>query len=550
MKIITKKLTLSIILSLFLSLAIITPDNNSLAQSWRKMSAGVNNSVFAITTYYNKIIVGGAFLLAGGQSASRIAKWNGTSWDTLGSGTNGTVFAMTVYNNKLIVAGDFTTAGGQTANRIAMWDGSNWSNIGLGANDLIYALTVYNGKLVVGGNFTSIGGISASRLAMWDGNAWSTIGLGTDDDVRALTVYNGDLIVGGSFLSIGGASINKIARWNGVNWFPIDNGLDNGSVYALIVYNNHLMAGGSFTSVSGVNARRVAGWNGTNWYSLGPYGVNNNVLTFTKLFNDLIVGGIFLLAGNSPMKRIAKWNGSAWSPLGNGTDNIVYAVHAYDGVLTAGGSFNTAGDSLVYKVAQWGAVPQIPVLVSPLPGTTGTSLTPMLDWQNTLYAVDYRLKLASDPNFVNLIVDQLGITQSQFQVPSGLLNGGSTYFWRVWARNGLGNSAYSLIWYFTPVITNLSNNGGNIPTEYKLYNNFPNPFNPTTKIKFDIVEQTNVKLIVFDMLGREVETLVNTLLTPGSYEYEFTGKNLTSGIYFYRIVTDNFADTKKMILMK
>lgn len=98
--------------------------------------------------------------------------------------------------------------------------------------------------------------------------------------------------------------------------------------------------------------------------------------------------------------------------------------------------------------------------------------------------------------------------------------------------------------------TGISNNNGNA-TDYRLSQNYPNPFNPATKIDFSILKSSNVKLIVYDMLGRQVTTLVNKFLASGSYTVDFDGANLTSGVYFYRIdVENNFSDIKKMILVK
>jgi hypothetical protein len=90
---------------------------------------------------------------------------------------------------------------------------------------------------------------------------------------------------------------------------------------------------------------------------------------------------------------------------------------------------------------------------------------------------------------------------------------------------------------------------------YYLYNNFPNPFNPSTKIKFRIPVQdrndnTKVSLKVYDVLGNEIVTLVNEQKRPGDYEVEFDGKVLPSGIYFYILKAGNFSETKKMILLK
>lgn len=96
---------------------------------------------------------------------------------------------------------------------------------------------------------------------------------------------------------------------------------------------------------------------------------------------------------------------------------------------------------------------------------------------------------------------------------------------------------------------------GTLPVEYSLSQNYPNPFNPQTKIKFDIPanvkgQTTNVKLVIYDLLGREVTTLVNEELKPGTYEADWDGSNFSSGVYFYKIITEGFVETKKMILMK
>lgn len=89
-----------------------------------------------------------------------------------------------------------------------------------------------------------------------------------------------------------------------------------------------------------------------------------------------------------------------------------------------------------------------------------------------------------------------------------------------------------------------------IPSTYSLSQNFPNPFNPVTNVKFSIVKAGQVNLIVYDAMGREVETLVNERLQTGTYETSFNGSMLNSGVYFYKLITDGFTETKKMILIK
>jgi len=99
-------------------------------------------------------------------------------------------------------------------------------------------------------------------------------------------------------------------------------------------------------------------------------------------------------------------------------------------------------------------------------------------------------------------------------------------------------------------LTGLTQNSGEIPTKYALMQNYPNPFNPTTKIRFDLPKSTHAKLIIYDILGREVATLVNEKLNAGSYIIDWNGSTYPSGVYFYKLVTNNFVDIKKMLLVK
>ena len=85
---------------------------------------------------------------------------------------------------------------------------------------------------------------------------------------------------------------------------------------------------------------------------------------------------------------------------------------------------------------------------------------------------------------------------------------------------------------------------------YELSQNYPNPFNPSTKISFQIVETGFTSLKVYDVLGNEVTTLVNEELQNGKYEYDFDVIGLTSGIYFYKLQSGEFVETKKMMLLK
>jgi hypothetical protein len=102
--------------------------------------------------------------------------------------------------------------------------------------------------------------------------------------------------------------------------------------------------------------------------------------------------------------------------------------------------------------------------------------------------------------------------------------------------------------YQTP--TSVKSAGKNIPGTYMLYDNFPNPFNPSTMISYDLPIASNVKLTVYDILGKQVTTLVNQHQNPGKYGVRFDASRLASGVYLYRLEAGNFVQTKKLELIK
>jgi len=115
---------------------------------------------------------------------------------------------------------------------------------------------------------------------------------------------------------------------------------------------------------------------------------------------------------------------------------------------------------------------------------------------------------------------------------------------------GAGNGFGAMFNIFDNGLIGINQIGTTIPGNYSLNQNFPNPFNPTTKISFSMAKAGPVMLTVFDMSGKEVTKLVNSTLSAGNFEYEFDGSKLSSGIYFYRIITNDFVASKKMTLLK
>ena len=119
---------------------------------------------------------------------------------------------------------------------------------------------------------------------------------------------------------------------------------------------------------------------------------------------------------------------------------------------------------------------------------------------------------------------------------------------QVWNGSMLVNS-YRYTYSYNHVVTAIADNQ-NTPTKFELSQNYPNPFNPATTIKYSVPAASFVTIKVYDILGREVASLVNEQKAAGSYNVQFNGNDLSSGVYLYRMQAGSFVQTKKLVLMK
>lgn len=133
---------------------------------------------------------------------------------------------------------------------------------------------------------------------------------------------------------------------------------------------------------------------------------------------------------------------------------------------------------------------------------------------------------------------------------NGMASGGLLDEFRVY-RRALDSTEIAATWNQTlpHTVTSVQQTSG-IADSYKLSQNYPNPFNPETKIDFSIARQGFVNLKVYNSIGQQVQTLVNKDLASGNYSVTFSGAGLTTGIYYYTLITDGFTETKKMLLVK
>ena len=124
-----------------------------------------------------------------------------------------------------------------------------------------------------------------------------------------------------------------------------------------------------------------------------------------------------------------------------------------------------------------------------------------------------------------------------------------------WLSDDAGNfynvgRGYNFTFIRKVIVTGVASEISNIAAAYSLSQNWPNPFNPRTKISWQLTVGSQATLKVFDILGREVATLVNEYRQAGKYETEFNAETLPSGVYFYRLQAGLFVKTKKMLLIK
>ncbi len=180
--------------------------------------------------------------------------------------------------------------------------------------------------------------------------------------------------------------------------------------------------------------------------------------------------------------------------------------------------------------------------------TTGVSRNPLLTWNASTAATSYDVQVATDSSFSDIVADT---TVADTSVRLSPLAANTQFYWHVLATNSTDTGVYSGTGSFTTgdQVTGVSRTE-DVPVRFALSQNYPNPFNPTTNIGYRIANAGFVSLKVYDVLGREVRTLVNEVKKPGSYEVGFDAGNLPSGVYFYRLQAGDVSITKKLVLVK
>lgn len=233
--------------------------------------------------------------------------------------------------------------------------------------------------------------------------------------------------------------------------------------------------------------------------------------------------------------------GVNWVQQVSGTGQSLLGISFPDKYFNLGWAVGSGGTILRYT----GAIPNVPYNFHVEPSTEiGKAL---LSWQdssdNESGFIIHRRDIVNT-NWI--ILDTVEANETQY-LDSGLA-ADREYSWRMYSYNVIGRSAYTDT--VSIVLSNVQTVNEIIPEKYNLYQNFPNPFNPSTTISFDIPKAETVKLVIYDMLGKEITQLVNGVLQPGKYEINWNAAVLPSGAYFYKLQAGNFTSIKKLVLSK
>jgi hypothetical protein len=370
---------------------------------------------------------------------------------------------------------------------------------------------------------------------------------GTQGGIWSLTV-NGSFIFAGS--DSGGVYLSTN---DGLNWTQTS--LNNQWVLSLTASGSNVFAG---TNGHGIYQSTN---NGMNW--------TQTTLNFGGVLN-IVINGQNIFAGGSMGVYLSTDFGQTWTPSSLGS-LTVYAIvingsDIFAGVVTYGvyKSTNMGGNwtptslnnRTIHSLSTDGNI----IFAGTDPYGIYISTNNGLNWTNTLgNQVVYSLPLIGCNIFAATLYNGVFLSTNNglnwTQRNEGM--GNRTVRSLALSQNFIyaGTLGYSVWRRPLSELVGINGVSADVAEIFSLSQNYPNPFNPTTKIQFSIPPSKGVRgmgviLFIYDVLGREVSTLVNQHLKPGNYEVEWDGSNFPSGVYFYKLATGSFSETKKMILLK
>jgi len=344
-----------------------------------------------------------------------------------------------------------------------------------------------------------------------DGISWNFSDSGmTDLQIISLTI-NGEFIFAGS--ETGG--IYRSSDYGG-SWTPVNNGLSNYAIHTLSSNDGKIFAGTSAGICRSTD-------NGNNWnrISFSPVG---NVIYSLESFGD------YVFSGTSTGVYFSSDRGENWQNINAGLSGAVYCLKKIGNEIYAGTS-----SSGIYKTSNNGSV-----WIHVNNGLPSFPVRGLFNLNQKIFAATYGGGIYYSTNAgLNWFASVTGLTQLV-----------------CYSVTSFGNYIYcsTTSGIFKRSITEFTGisdyNKQVIAGNYYLSDNYPNPFNPVTRIDFYIPENIYVELKIYDILGREIKTLVSSNLKKGFYTVPFSGSEMSGGVYFYRLDCENYNLVKKMTLVK
>jgi Secretion system C-terminal sorting domain len=320
------------ILILFFSLIVLT----SFGQTWQNVGSGVNDNIYDLIKFDNKLYAGGRI---------GVKYWDGATWTGLPN-PFGIAYPLTlaVYNDTLYVGGDFPWSG--SISHVYKYNGTSWVQVGGDFDEAFWSSTkrllTFNGQLISGGHYTSINGNTIYNISSWNGNTWNALGNGLNGGVWNLAEHNGQLLASGDFTASGtNTTVYRIAKWDGLNWSPIDTTHRFNSAGPMISYNGNLIIGNVWDTISGIQMKGVVKWTGSNFVSMGN-NLIKSVSNFWTLNSELFLSGkIYNFNPNDDDDVVLKWNGFFWEQVGQVFNQPVLTLDDFNNEVFCGGFYTS-----------------------------------------------------------------------------------------------------------------------------------------------------------------------------------------------------------------
>ncbi len=517
---------------------------------WITQTSGISSILYGVsfTDANNGTAVG-----AGGKILHTTT--GGTNWTAQTSGTTSTLYSVSFAdaNNGTAVGTSGTIL--RTAN-----GGTNWTTQTSGTTNALNSVTFTDAN-----NGTAVG-LSGTILRTTDGGInWTVQTSGTTNTLNSVTstdANNGTAVGGGTILHTTNGGTNWSAQ-------TLDNMFE--TLYSIMTEgqptNTHAEEIGKdshgwptgFANTWGVDAGGYSSAQGFGPYTLAP---GDSV----KIVVAQSVAGIIKDRGF--VRTIAKnwFNNSSPFVLPDGSTTTDRDMYKNAWVFTGKDSLFQTFRRAIANFNNNYAIPQPP----PPPGTftvkSGSDRI-ILQWSSDAeswpnfngYRI-YRAVGGRDSTYARIFeCDKNNIIHSFDDTTA--LRGNNYYYYMQTKDDGSTNNIepgvplvsskfYTMMDTMPGRLTGVAENGVNIPKDFILNQNFPNPFNPTTTISFSLPKRSFVSLKIFDLLGREVTTIVSEEMTKGNYSRLWKAANISSGVYFYQLQAGSFIKTKKLILLQ